>query len=134
MVLSQRIHEAFKGTMERITGPRTVSSFKEKGVLSVSSSSSPAIISSPIALLGLGIFFSMLPFLFKGIRRAKQEEVLFTARKEQYLITRNVPCLRRAASVEEEYEAAGGEVFLDNEDSDGWLVTHGKPKDRSDVE
>ena len=39
-----------------------------------------------------------------------------------------VPCLRRAASVEEEYEAAGGEVLLDNEDNDGWLATHGKPK------
>lgn len=39
-----------------------------------------------------------------------------------------MPCLRRAASVEEEYEAAGGEVLLDNEDNDGWLATHGKPK------
>lgn len=39
----------------------------------------------------------------------------------------SVPCLRRAASVEEEYEAAGGEVLLDNEDNDGWLATHGKP-------
>ena len=36
MVLTQRLHEAFKGTVERITGPRTVSAFKEKGVLSVS--------------------------------------------------------------------------------------------------
>lgn len=35
MVLSQKLHEAFKGTVERITGPRTVSAFKEKGVLSV---------------------------------------------------------------------------------------------------
>ncbi|RVW20058.1 Autophagy-related protein 3 [Vitis vinifera] len=49
--------------------------------------------------------------------------------EKQYLITRNVPCLRRAASVEEEYEAAGGEVLLDNEDNDGWLATHGKPKE-----
>ena len=39
-----------------------------------------------------------------------------------------VPCLRRAASVEEEYEAAGGEVLLEDEDNDGWLATHGKPK------
>jgi len=39
-----------------------------------------------------------------------------------------VPCLRRAASVEEEYEAAGGEVLLDGDDNDGWLATHGKPK------
>lgn len=30
--------------------------------------------------------------------------------------------------MEEEYEAAGGEVLLDNEDNDGWLATHGKPK------
>lgn len=35
MVLSQ-LHGAFKGTVERITSPRTVSAFKEKGVLSVS--------------------------------------------------------------------------------------------------
>lgn len=40
----------------------------------------------------------------------------------------SVPCLRRAASIEEEYEAAGMEVLLDNEDNDGWLATHGKPK------
>lgn len=42
-----------------------------------------------------------------------------------------VPCLRRASSIEEEYEAAGGEVLLDNEDNDGWLATHGKPKGSS---
>ncbi|KAF2610515.1 hypothetical protein F2Q70_00012585 [Brassica cretica] len=36
MVLSQKIHGAFKGAVERMTGPRTVSAFKEKGVLSVS--------------------------------------------------------------------------------------------------
>jgi len=36
MVLTQKLHEEFKGTVERITGPRTVSAFKEKGVLSVS--------------------------------------------------------------------------------------------------
>ncbi|KAH0902522.1 hypothetical protein HID58_042025 [Brassica napus] len=30
----------------------------------------------------------------------------------------------------EEYEAAGGEVLVDDEDDDGWLATHGKPKDK----
>ncbi|KAK6920356.1 Ubiquitin-like-conjugating enzyme Atg3/Atg10 [Dillenia turbinata] len=55
--------------------------------------------------------------------------------EKQYLITRNVPCLRRAASVEEEYEAAGGEVLLDNDDNDGWLATHGKlTETKGDVE
>ncbi|KAH0858390.1 hypothetical protein HID58_086651 [Brassica napus] len=29
-----------------------------------------------------------------------------------------------------EYEAAGGEVLVDDEDDDGWLATHGKPKDK----
>lgn len=40
----------------------------------------------------------------------------------------SVPCLCRAASVEEEYEASGGEVLVDNEDNEGWLATHGEPK------
>ncbi|XP_058009538.1 uncharacterized protein LOC110672833 [Hevea brasiliensis] len=31
-------------------------------------------------------------------------------------------------SVEEEYEATEGEVLLDNEDNDGWRVSHWKPK------
>lgn len=35
-----------------------------------------------------------------------------------------MPCLRRAISVEEEYDAAGAEVVLD-EDGEGWLATHG---------
>ncbi|KAL5656262.1 hypothetical protein ACJX0J_035581, partial [Zea mays] len=43
---------------------------------------------------------------------------------KQFLVTRNVPCLRRAISVEEEYDAAGAEVVLD-EDGEGWLATHG---------
>lgn len=33
MVLSQKIHDAFKGAVERMTAPRSVSAFKEKGVL-----------------------------------------------------------------------------------------------------
>jgi hypothetical protein len=47
------------------------------------------------------------------------------------LISENaVPCFRRASAVEEDYEAAGGEVLLDAEDDDeeeGWLATHGAP-------
>jgi len=37
-----------------------------------------------------------------------------------------VPCLRRAIKVEEEYDAAGAELVLDDdEDGEGWLATHG---------
>ncbi|PPR88697.1 hypothetical protein GOBAR_AA31991 [Gossypium barbadense] len=116
MVLSQRIHEAFKGTVERITGPRTVSAFKEKGVLSV----------SEFILAGDNLVSKCPTWSWESGEPSKRKSYLPT--EKQYLITRNVPCLRRAASVEEEYEAAGGEVLLDNEDNDGWLATHGKPK------
>ncbi|TYJ22881.1 hypothetical protein E1A91_A08G154100v1 [Gossypium mustelinum] len=122
MVLSHRIHEAFKGTVERITGPRTVSAFKEKGVLSV----------SEFILVGDNLVSKCPTWSWESGEPSKRKSYLPT--EKQYLITRNVPCLRRAASVEEEYEAAGGEVLLDNEDNDGWLATHGKPKDKSDVE
>ncbi|KAG6791899.1 hypothetical protein POTOM_001033 [Populus tomentosa] len=117
MVLSQKIHEAFKGTVERITGPRTVSAFKEKGVLSV----------SEFILAGDNLVSKCPTWSWESGEPSKRKSYL--PAEKQFLMTRNVPCLRRAASVEEEYEAAGGEVLLDNEDNDGWLATHGKPKE-----
>ncbi|KAL4600137.1 hypothetical protein ACB098_11G118700 [Castanea mollissima] len=120
MVLTQKLHEAFKGTVERITGPRTVSAFKEKGVLSV----------SEFVTAGDNLVSKCPTWSWESGEPNKRKSYL--PPEKQFLITRNVPCLRRAASVEEEYEAAGGEVLLDNEDNDGWLATHGKPKDKSD--
>ncbi|XP_068635151.1 autophagy-related protein 3-like [Aristolochia californica] len=117
MVLSQKIHEAFKGTVERITGPRTVSAFKEKGVLSI----------SEFVLAGNNLVSKCPTWSWEAGEPSKKKSYL--PADKQYLITRNVPCLRRAISVEEEYEAAGGEVLLDNEDNDGWLATHGKPRE-----
>ncbi|KAF2315844.1 hypothetical protein GH714_040390 [Hevea brasiliensis] len=117
MVLSQKLHEAFKGTVERITGPRTVSAFKEKGVLSV----------SEFIIAGDNLVSKCPTWSWESGEPSKRKSYL--PPEKQFLITRNVPCLRRAASVEEEYEAAGGEVLLDNEDNDGWLATHGKPKE-----
>jgi len=120
MALTQRLHEAFKGTVERITSPRTVSAFKEKGVLSV----------SEFIIAGDNLVSKCPTWSWESGEPSKRKSYLPS--EKQFLITRNVPCLRRAASVEEEYEAAGGEVLLDNEDNDGWLATHGKPKDKSD--
>ncbi|KAI8006519.1 hypothetical protein ACSBR1_026843 [Camellia fascicularis] len=115
MVLSQKLHEAFKGTVERITNPRTVSAFKEKGVLSI----------TEFVLAGDNLVSKCPTWSWESGEPSKRKSYL--PAEKQFLITRNVPCLRRAASVEEEYEAAGGEVLLDNEDNDGWLATHGKP-------
>ncbi|KAK4285151.1 hypothetical protein QN277_001887 [Acacia crassicarpa] len=120
MVLSQKLHEAFKGTVERITGPRTVSAFKEKGVLSV----------TEFVEAGDNLVAKCPTWSWESGEPNKRKPYL--PPEKQFLVTRNVPCLRRAASVEEEYEAAGGEVLLDNEDNDGWLATHGKPKGKPD--
>ncbi|KAK9665717.1 hypothetical protein RND81_14G130800 [Saponaria officinalis] len=123
MVLSQKIHEAFKGTVERITGPRTVSAFKEKGVLSV----------SEFILAGDNLVSKCPTWSWESGEPSKRKSYLPS--EKQFLITRNVPCFRRAASLGEDYEAAGGEVLLENEDDDGWLATHGKPKDtKTDAE
>ncbi|KAF9689533.1 hypothetical protein SADUNF_Sadunf01G0101900 [Salix dunnii] len=117
MELSKKIHGVLKGTVERITAPRTVSAFKEKGVLSV----------SEFILAGDNLVSKCPTWSWESGEPNKRKSYLPS--EKQFLITRNVPCLRRAASVEEEYEAAGGEVLLDNEDNDGWLATHGKPKE-----
>lgn len=118
MVLSQKLHEAFKGTVERMTGPRTVSAFKEKGVLSV----------SEFILAGDNLVSKCQTWSWESGEPSKRKSYL--PADKQYLITRNVPCFRRAISVEEEYEAAGGEILLDDDDDgDGWLATHGKPKE-----
>lgn len=117
MVLSQKIHDAFKGTVERITSHRTVSAFKEKGVLSV----------DEFVKAGDNLISKCPTWQWEAGEPSKRKSYL--PQNKQYLITRNVPCLRRAASVAEEYEAAGGEVLIDNEDNDGWLATHGEPKE-----
>ncbi|EYU20206.1 hypothetical protein MIMGU_mgv1a007075mg [Erythranthe guttata] len=122
MVLSQKIHEAFKGTVERMTSPRTVSAFKEKGVLSI----------NEFILAGDNLVSKCPTWSWESGEPSKRKSYL--PQDKQFLMTRNVPCLRRAASIEEEYEAAGGEVLLDNEDNDGWLATHGKPKENKNDE
>jgi ubiquitin-like-conjugating enzyme ATG3 len=126
MVLSQRLHEAFKGAVERMTSPRTVSAFKEKGVLTP----------DEFVLAGDNLV-SKCPTWSWEMGDANKRKPYLPAEK-QYLITRNVPCLRRACSIEEEYKAAGGEVLLDNDGDDGWLATHGfddrESKDEDEIE
>ncbi|KMZ65550.1 Autophagy-related protein 3 [Zostera marina] len=117
MVLTQKLHEAFKGTVERITGARTVSAFKEKGVLSV----------SEFVVAGDNLVSKCPTWSWEAGESNKRKTYL--PPNKQYLITRNVPCFKRAISLEEEYEAAGGELLLENDDDDGWLATHGKPKE-----
>eukprot|EP00250_Pteridium_aquilinum_P015251 c22475_g1_i2 orf=298-1212(+) len=118
MALKQRLHEAFKGAVERITPPRTVSAYKEKGVLTP----------DEFVLAGDNLVGKCPTWSWEAGDPNKRK--VFLPPEKQYLITRNVPCLRRASSIEEDYEAAGGEVLLENDDDNGWLATHGKPSDK----
>ncbi|KAL0728475.1 hypothetical protein Bca4012_024568 [Brassica carinata] len=137
----RKIHGVFKGAVERMTGPRTVSAFKEKGVLSVSEfilAGDNLVSKCPTWSWSASNFnthlldFSIMPKALSFIKEAgdPSKRKPYLPSEKQFLITRNVPCLRRAASVAEDYEAAGGEVLVDDEDNDGWLATHGRPKDK----
>nr|ACJ73911.1 autophagy-related 3 variant 2 [Zea mays] len=112
MQVKQKVYEFYKGTVERVTAPRTVSAFLEKGVLSV-----PEFI-----LAGDNLVAKCPTWSWEAGDPSKRKPYL--PANKQFLVTRNVPCLRRAISVEEEYDAAGAEVVLD-EDGEGWLATHG---------
>ncbi|KAK1303939.1 Autophagy-related protein 3 [Acorus calamus] len=115
MTLTQKIHGLYKGTVEKITKHRTVSAFKEKGVLSV----------DEFVLAGDNLVSKCPTWSWESGDPGKRVDYL--PADKQFLITRNVPCLRRASAVEEEYEAAGGEYLLDDEDE--WVATHGNPKE-----
>uniref|UniRef100_A0A0E0MSQ2 Autophagy-related protein 3 n=1 Tax=Oryza rufipogon TaxID=4529 RepID=A0A0E0MSQ2_ORYRU len=104
--VKQKVYELYKGTVERVTGPRTVSAFLDKGVLSV-----PEFI-----LAGDNLVSKCPTWSWEAGDPSKRKPYL--PPDKQFLVTRNVPCLRRAVSLEEEYDAAGAEVVLgDDEDA-----------------
>ncbi|GFZ15174.1 autophagy 3 [Actinidia rufa] len=77
MVLSQKLHEAFKGTVERMTNPRTVSAFKEKGVLSI----------SEFILAGDNLVSKCPTWSWESGEPSKRKSYLPS--EKQFLITRN---------------------------------------------
>uniref|UniRef100_A0A0E0FHX8 Autophagy-related protein 3 n=2 Tax=Oryza nivara TaxID=4536 RepID=A0A0E0FHX8_ORYNI len=123
MQVKQKVYELYKGTVERVTGPRTVSAFLDKGVLSV-----PEFI-----LAGDNLVSKCPTWSWEAGDPSKRKPYL--PPDKQFLVTRNVPCLRRAVSLEEEYDAAGAEVVLgDDEDGEGWLATHGVQASKQEEE
>ncbi|MCO5550625.1 hypothetical protein L7F22_004114 [Adiantum nelumboides] len=105
-----------------MTSARTVSAFREKGVLTP----------DEFVLAGDNLVGKCPTWSWEAGDPNKRKG--FLPSEKQYLITRNVPCLRRASSIEEDYEAAGGEVLLENDDDNGWLATHGKPSEQKTEE
>ncbi|CAL9206576.1 unnamed protein product [Musa hybrid cultivar] len=114
-----KLHEILKSTVELLTRPRTVSAFKKKGVLSI----------SEFILAGDNLVAKCPTWSWEAGEPSKRKSYL--PADKQYLITRNVPCLRRASSMEEEYDIIGEEILFDTNDEDiiGWMVTHRKPRE-----
>jgi len=113
MALTQRLHEAFKGAMERMTSPRTVSAFKEKGVLTP----------DEFVQAGDNLVSKCPTWSWEMGDPTKRKPYLPS--EKQFLITRNVPCLRRVSSIEEEYDKDEVDVLLDNDDDGGFLAVPG---------
>ncbi|CAL9076147.1 unnamed protein product [Musa textilis] len=114
-----KLHEVLKSTVELLTRPHTVSAFKKKGVLSI----------SEFILAGDNLVAKCPTWSWEVGEPSKKKSYL--PADKQYLITRNVPCLRRASSMEEEYDIIGEETLFDTNDEDisGWIVTHRTPRE-----
>eukprot|EP00897_Mesotaenium_endlicherianum_P007461 jgi/Mesen1/6743/ME000344S06021 len=115
--IKHRLHEAFKSTVEFITPHRSVTAFKDKGVLTP----------DEFVEAGDNLVSKCPTWSWEAGDPAKRKPYL--PRDKQFLITRNVPCLKRVDAVEGDFLARGGEVQIEGEgDEDGgWLAAYGAP-------
>eukprot|EP00850_Spirogloea_muscicola_P020281 SM000211S06651 [mRNA] locus=s211:181288:183297:- [translate_table: standard] len=114
--LRHRLHSAFKSTVEALTPPRSASAFRSRGVLTP----------DEFVAAGDNLVTKCPTWAWEGGDASRRRPFLPPHR--QFLITRNVPCLRRAGYLEEAYAHAGGDLLLEADGGDGgWLATHGNP-------
>lgn len=105
------MHSLYKGAAEMVIPVRSTSAFKEKGVLTP----------EEFVLAGDTLVSTCPTWSWQGGEAAKRKPYL--PPDKQYLVTRNVPCLKRAAAVEG-YYAGLDEDELEGEDGEeGWLAT-----------
>ncbi|KAL4427336.1 hypothetical protein ABPG77_003245 [Micractinium sp. CCAP 211/92] len=107
--LRNLLHSTYKSAAERVLPTRTQSAFKEKGVL------------TPEEFVAAGDYLvhSCPTWSWEGGDPKKARP--FLPPSKQFLITRNVPCLRRAAAVEEYGEQTEREVEAGDE-GEGWIT------------
>lgn len=120
--VKHRLHEAFKSTVEFVTPARSVTGFREKGVLTP----------DEFVLAGDNLVEKCPTWAWEGGDPGRRKSYLPS--DKQYIITRNVPCLRRAGAIGEAYNE-DREVLVDSEADGGWLATHGvdtDPQSRED--
>mmetsp|Transcript_11362 Transcript_11362/g.17874 ORF Transcript_11362/g.17874 Transcript_11362/m.17874 type:complete len:314 (-) Transcript_11362:405-1346(-) len=103
------VHTVFKESVETVMPVSTVSQFREKGVL------------TPGEFVAAGdMLVAKCPsWQWEGGDASKAKEYL--PKDKQYLVTRNVPCTRRAAGLEMSVE----ERALDDGEDEEWTDTRG---------
>ncbi|GJP37296.1 hypothetical protein CLOM_g6129 [Closterium sp. NIES-68] len=114
--LRHRIHEAYKSTAEMLLSARSATAFAEKGVLTP----------DEFVAAGDNLVAKCPTWAWEGADASRRRS--FLPPDKQYLITRNVPCLRRVGAMEEEVLlATGGSETLVDADVDGddepWVST-----------
>ncbi|CAI7852455.1 unnamed protein product [Closterium sp. NIES-54] len=115
--LRHRIHEAYKSTAEMLLSARSATAFAEKGVLTP----------DEFVAAGDNLVAKCPTWSWEGADPSRRRS--FLPPDKQYLITRNVPCLRRVGAMEEEVLlATGGSETLVDADVDGdgnepWVAT-----------
>mmetsp|Transcript_10287 Transcript_10287/g.19465 ORF Transcript_10287/g.19465 Transcript_10287/m.19465 type:complete len:291 (-) Transcript_10287:505-1377(-) len=104
-------HNIYKGAAELVIPVRSTSAFQEKGVLTP----------EEFVMAGDTLVSTCPTWSWQGGEAAKRKAYL--PPDKQYLITRNVPCLKRAAALE---SYACTETVEEGEEAgeDGWLTTH----------
>ncbi|GAB4814233.1 hypothetical protein N2152v2_001279 [Parachlorella kessleri] len=107
------LHSTYKSAAEKVLPARTQSAFKEKGVL------------TPEEFVAAGDYLIRTCPTWSWEAGDPKKARPYLPADKQFLITRNVPCLRRAAAVEEygqrsevEVEGGGG---LEGEE-EGWVT------------
>ncbi|CAI5525071.1 unnamed protein product [Closterium sp. Naga37s-1] len=115
--LRHRIHEAYKSTAEMLLSARSATAFAEKGVLTP----------DEFVAAGDNLVAKCPTWSWEGADPSRRRS--FLPADKQYLITRNVPCLRRVGAMEEEVLLATGgsetlvDADVDGEDHEPWVAT-----------
>ena len=104
--LKHSVHEAFKTSVEAVMPVRATSAFAEKGVL------------SPEEFVAAGDKLVRACPTWAWAAGDAALAKAYLPRDKQYLVTKNVPCARRARDME---AYAGGERALEGED-EGWVA------------
>ena len=106
----QFIHGTWKNAAERVLPARSQSAFKEKGVLTP----------DEFVTAGDHLVHSCPTWSWEAGEAGKARPYL--PPDKQFLITRNVPCLRRAAAVEQYGEQGEREVEAEGGEGEGWMT------------